>query len=126
MPNYYDLRIRLCQNGKEDSINKVNNSCSPTCLADSMRFTLAVPACFALRILVTDIVNCLQNEIRDPTYKVYMCLTPCCLEWFNFTHPNTRVTLNKGRLLVQLFNACQGSTDVCRFGTRTLIECSTS
>ena len=41
MPNYCDLRMRLFQNGKEDSINKVNNSCSPTCLADSVRFSLA-------------------------------------------------------------------------------------
>ena len=104
MPNCYDLRIRLCQNGKEDSIDKVNNSHSPTCLADSMRFTLTVSACFS------NIVNFFQNAIRDPKDKVCMCLPPYYLEWFNFTYPNTRVTLNKGRLVVQLFNVCQGST----------------
>ena len=87
MPNHYDLSIRLCQNGKEDSMHKVNNSCSPTCLADSMRFTLAVPAYFSLWISVADIVNCFQNTIRDPKDKVYMCLPPYYLEWFNFTHP---------------------------------------
>ena len=48
MPNYYDLRILLCQNGNEDSINKVDNSHSPTFLANSMVFNLAASACFAL------------------------------------------------------------------------------
>ena len=33
-------------------------------------------------------------------------------EWFNFTCPNTKVNLDKGRLVVQLFNVCQGSIDV--------------
>ena len=110
MPKYYDLGIRFCQNRKEDSINKVNNSCSPACLEDSMKFTLAVSTHFALWISVADIVNCFQNIIRDSKDKDYMCLLPCYLEWFSCTYHNTAVILFKGRLVVQLFNVCEGST----------------
>ena len=96
--------MQLFQNAKEDSINKVNNSHSPTCLVDIMRFNLAVSTYFALLILVADIVNSFQNTIRDPKDKVYMWLLPYYLEWFNFTHPNTKLTLDKGHLVVKIFN----------------------
>ena len=43
-----------------------------------------------------------------------MCLRPYYLELFYFTYPNTKVTLYKGVLVVQLFNVCQGSTDTGR------------
>ena len=109
MPKYYDLRIRLCQNVKENQINKVNNSHYTTCLADRMRFNLAILAYFYMWISVVGIVNFFQNTIRDTKEKDYMHLPPYYLEWFNFTYPNVKVTLDKGRLVVQLFNVCQVS-----------------
>ena len=50
-------------------------------------------------------------DLRDTKDKIYMNLPPHYLEWFNFTCTDAKVTLNKGRLVVQLFNVCQGSKD---------------
>ena len=76
---------------------------------------LAASACFALWISIADIVNCFQNTIRDTKDKFYMCLPSYYLEWFNLTYPNTKVTIDKDHLVVQLINVCQRSTDVARF-----------
>ena len=40
-----------------------------------------------------------------------MYLPPYCLEWFNLKYPKTGVNLEKGHLVVQLLNVCQGSID---------------
>ena len=53
-------------------------------------------------------------DLRDPKDKIYMHLPPHYLEWFNFTCTNAKATINKGHVLVQLFNVCQGSTDAER------------
>ena len=79
-----------------------------------MRFTLAASSYFSLWISVADIVNCFQNTIRYPKDKIFMCLQPYYLEWIDFTYPNDRVTLNKVRIVVQLFNVCQCSIDAGR------------
>ena len=40
-----------------------------------------------------------------------MPLPPCCKEWIKLIHPNIALTENKEKLIIQLFNACQGSVD---------------
>ena len=79
-----------------------------------MRFALAASACFALWMSVTNIVNYFQITNRDTKNKVYVCLPPCYLEWFNYKFPNPEFAIDKSRLVVQLFNGCQVSKDVVR------------
>ena len=114
MPNYYDLRVWLCKNGKEESTNKVNTSCLPASLVDYMRYNLDFSECFALWTLFAEIVNCFQSTIRDPKDKVCIFLSPCCLEWLNCSYFNAEVSLDKCRLVVQLLNVCQGHAKVGR------------
>jgi len=56
--NVCNLKMRLCQNGNVDSGNKNIQKCSPTALADSLRFTIGISAFFGFTISIADVVNC--------------------------------------------------------------------
>ena len=43
-PNYYNLKMRMCQNGSVDAEDKSINKFSPTVLGDSLRFTVGASA----------------------------------------------------------------------------------
>ena len=77
-----------------------------------MRFTVAVSAFYSLWLSVADIVNCFQNTMRNLDDKIYMKLPPYYLEWFELRHPNIPLPQTKEKLILRLFNVCQGSVDV--------------
>lgn len=109
-PNYYNLKMRMYQNGSVDAEDKFINKFSPTVLGDSLWFTVGVSAYYNLILLMIDVVNCFQNTMRGPTDPVYMSLPPYCRQWFENRHPNIKLPDSKS-LVVQLFNVCQGGVD---------------
>ena len=63
-PEIYNLRIRLCANGADQTVD-LEESCSPACLADSLRITIALAAAFGLCLSLTDVVNAYQNTMLN-------------------------------------------------------------
>ena len=88
--NYYDIKIRMCLDGNEYSKEKSLLTYSPTYLGGNLRFAVAICAYFLLWMPVVDIVNCLQNTMRDASDKVYMGLPPYDKECFKLHHSNTK------------------------------------
>ena len=101
----------MCVHGKEDSKDKSIKKHSPTCLGDSLRFTVAVSAFYTLWLSVADVVNCFQNTMRDENDRICMSLPPHYLEWFKLRFPNIPLPDTKEKLIIRLFNVCQGSAD---------------
>ena len=56
-PDWHNIKIRMCMNGKQDSIKKLSRSHSPTWLVDSFRFTLSMSAYFSLNTLAIDVAD---------------------------------------------------------------------
>ena len=74
--NYYNLKIRMCFNGSEDSKYKSLSTFSPACSGDSVRFTVSTCAYFLLWMSVVDIVHFFQSSMRDESDKLCMDLPP--------------------------------------------------
>lgn len=109
--NSYKLKIRMCVNGKEDAKIKALIKYAPTCLGDSLRFTVAVCAFFSLWVSVLDIVNCFQNTMRDLDDEIFMYLPPHYRQWFKLRYPNISLPETAEKLIIRLFNVCQGNID---------------
>ena len=75
-PQSYKLKMRMCVNSNINSKEKSIKKHSPTCLGDSLRFTIAVSAFFSLWLSVADVVNCFQNTMRDLNDETHMRLPP--------------------------------------------------
>lgn len=112
----------MCVNGKEDALIKAIISYSPTCLGESLRFAAAISACFNLWVSAMDIVNCFQNTIRSLDDKTHMTLPPYYKEWFRLRHPHIKLPKVLGKLVICLFNACQGNIDAGREWNKLLTK----
>ena len=63
-PYIHDLRIHLCANGAEETAD-LEESCSPVCLADSLRITIALATSSRLCSSLADAVNAYQRTMLN-------------------------------------------------------------
>ena len=108
-PDIYDLRVQLCTNGS-NQIVELEESCSPVCLADSLRITISLAAAFGLCLLLMHIVNACQKTTLSENQMSYIYPPPFYVELFRRRHPTIMLPdTTKVMLVVQAMIVLHGT-----------------